>query len=401
MYFIRKILFVPKAKIINFELLYLNSSNYTDQQISDVNFKIISEEIRQAAKHGCDTIFGLLLLDGFLYKGNEIFFNWLRSIEAVGYDSGIKHLIIVPGMCEDFENDLRQHGIKASIEYFDFTHRMVYNSYRDKIDLLHPWNFNADQFLFLGGIPSRANRIRLLSKFYQTGMLSKCQWSFFKPFTDNDKDICRSLMWDYSDSQYYDFIDICERSIDNLYNDAQEYSRLNGQDLIRKKIYQKTWLKDPSWIDPTVFNTTKFSIISEGNAYPPATSYKFLTEKTWRTVVNRHPFIIAGHPDQIAYANQRGLVTFENHMLSNFYNDEEELRFDSIVDNAKHWLMNLDPIKVNDEVEKNYRRFFEIAQEQDLWFDRLIKNYQIESNEIDHWFNQLGFSHLIRIPDGD
>jgi hypothetical protein len=392
---------VHKAKIINFELLYLNADAYTDQELSEVNYDLVSAEISKAAQQECDTIFGLLLLDGFLYKRNDLFFDWMRAIEKFSKTQGIDKIILVPGMCEDFKKDLEQQGISAEIIFFDFTHRMVYNSYVDKTEYLHPWNNKSDQFLFLGGIPSRANRIRLLYKFYQAGLLSKCQWSFFKPFTDSDQQVCREIMKDLSDEEYFDFINICEQSIDDLYKDSQEYSRLNGQDLLRKEIYKKPWLKDPAWINPVVFKNSKFSVISEGNAYYPATSYKFLTEKTWRTVVNRHPFIIAGHPDQMLYAKERGLCTFENFLQIDFYSFEEESRFNSIVENVNYWLNNLNSEEVQSDVEKNYLRFFDIGKEQDLWFELLKQQYQVDQSEIDYWFNQLGFSHLVRIPNGN
>jgi hypothetical protein len=396
----KKILPVPNAKILNFELLYLNENNYSDQKIADVNFRLVSADIKNAAKEGCDTIFGLLLLDGFLYKNNTLFFDWLRSIEKLCYQENIHNLILVPGMCEDFKNVLEQQEITANIEFFDFTHRMVYNSYCNKLDTLPRWNKDATDFLFLGGIPSRPNRIRLLSKFYQKTGLKNCKWSFFKPVSDEDKSICRLLMKDFSNEEYRDFVDSCENSVDDLYIETQEYSRLTGPDIIKTNIYSKPWLKDPVWIDTSIFENTKFSIVSEGNAYPPATSYKFLTEKTWRAVANRHPFIIAGHADQIYYAHRRGLCTFENYMDSDFYNSPEEEKFDAIVRNATEWLDNLNFHEVNNDVEKNYQRFLEIAQEQNYWLQTLNEEYQVPLVEINKWFNQLGFSHLIRVPDG-
>jgi hypothetical protein len=187
-----------------------------------------------------------------------------------------------------------------------------------------------------------------------------------------------------------------------FYKDAQEYSRLNGSMLLEKNIYSKPWLKDPAWIDPGVFKNTKFSVISEGNAYPPSTSYRFLTEKTWRTIVNRHPFILAGNSEQAVYANDRGIITFNQYFTDNFYLlENEEDRLDQITVNAKCWLDYMDINSINADVERNYSMFFSIAESQEEWFRSLVAHYQIRNDDIDQWFNQQGFGHLIRIPNGN
>ena len=305
-------------------------------------------------------------------------------------------------MCEDYKSVLIENGINADIVFFDFTHRMVYNSYCNRLDQLSEWDPTNLNFLFLGGIPSRVNRIRLLYKFYQSGLLNYCNWSFFKPITDHDAQICRSLIPEYSDIEFEKFLNLCERSIDVFYKDAQEYSRLNGSMLLEKNIYSKPWLKDPAWIDPGVFKNTKFSVISEGNAYPPSTSYRFLTEKTWRTIVNRHPFILAGNSEQAVYANDRGIITFNQYFTDNFYLlENEEDRLDQITVNAKCWLDYMDINSINADVERNYSMFFSIAESQEEWFRSLVAHYQIRNDDIDQWFNQQGFGHLIRIPNGN
>jgi hypothetical protein len=361
---------MKRGKIINFEMLHIDEGTRYDAIIS---------ELIKAKEEGFTTVFGLLLMDGFLYRNAE---TYPVDIEV----------ILIPGMCEG------QAGIP-----FNYTHRMVYNSFRDVP--LPMWNPDSSKFLFLGGVPSRVNRINLLSKFYDTGLLSKSIWSFFPPWTEEDKVWCRNSLKHYSDDQYEAFLDICSQSVDNRYELAKNYSKVSPEGWEDQQMGETDWVKDIAWVHPSIFSHTVLSVISEGNAYPPATNFRFLTEKTWRAIFMEHPFVFAGYPEQFDYAKSLDLRTFEDYMLIKDYAyiEDENARMEAVVANTKYFLEHFKKNKsaIRADVQHNYEIAISIGEAQDDFFRVLNTEYNIPAGIINHWFNQPGFSHLVKVNNAN
>lgn len=378
-----------KGKIINFELLY----SIRDGDLLELARQSIKAEIDTA--ENCNAIIGLMLMDGFLYKDNESYYELLNDIQQYAFSKGIKKLVLVPGMCTDYQQQLDLRGLQYEIVPWDFNLNVVYQSYKNKRTA--EWNPKAKKFLFLGGVPSRLNRIVLLSKFYLANALSNAVWSFFPPWTDDDKQWCRTALANMEN--YEQFLVDCEQSVDDLYSQAKDYSRLSAHELASKNIHNTEWCKNPGYIDPLIFEQTAFSIISEGNAYEPATDYKFLTEKTWRTIINKHPFIFAGEPDQFKYLLSKGLRTFESYLVPYAYIENTDSRFDTIVENSKYLLEHMENLEksIGLDVEHNYNILLKEIANNQLVLDKLAKDYTLTQTEIDKWFNQKSFVHLANI----
>ena len=157
------------------------------------------------------------------------------------------------------------------------------------------------------------------------------------------------------------------------------------------------WVNNLAWVNPQIFADTVLSIVSEGNAYDPATNYRFLTEKTWRAVAMRHPFIFAGYPEQFNYAKSLGLCTFEQYMLIEDYAyiTDEDARLDAVVANTKHFIDNYNQYKdeISKDIERNYRLFMELFKKD----NKLLDSLAITDYDKEQWFNQTGFSHLLKI----
>lgn len=353
-----------KGKIVNFEILHISEQERRSH---------IIKQLESAKDQGYSIVYGLLLMDGFLYREPETF----------PVDIEVK---LIAGMCEHTDH-----------LYINYTHRMVYNSFKNT--LLPSWNNKTKKFVLLGGVPSRLNRINLTSKFYDADMLKDAEYSFFPPWTEADKDWCRKSIAHYTDEQYEKFLIECERSVDSRYELSKNYSRLSRQEWDEQNVYEQPWVKDLAWVDPNIFSNTSLSVISEGNAYPPATNFNFLTEKTWRTIAMRHPFVFAGYPEQFDYAKSLGLRTFENYMLIKDYAyiSDEDNRLDAVVANTKYFLENYDKHleDIRLDIEHNYNIFMSIEKEQQHFLNTL------NANNIDYWFNQAGFSHLIKVQHGD
>lgn len=382
-----------KAKIINFEVLYTTKS----VDILDLTKDLVLKEIDIASQEGCDSIIGLMLVDGFLYKDNEEYYSLLKFIQDYCYSKNIHDLVLIVGMCADYQAKLIERNLNYKIMFWDFNLNMVYQSYNNKETAM--WNSSAEKFLFLGGVPSRPNRIVLLSKFYNKGLLRQSEYSFFPPWTESDKEWCKNALADMPN--YDQFLIDCDRSIDNLYSTAKDYSRLSSTELLETKIHETDWCQNPGWIAPDVFYNTCFSIISEGNAYSPAKDYKFLTEKTWRTIVNRHPFIFAGEVEQYQYLVSKGLKTFEEYMIPYGQVSNEDNRFDIIVSNAKVFLQTIkeSTAAIHNDIEHNFNIFVREAERNNSLLDFLSNNYSITQEELTKWFRQKSFTHLVSVKE--
>lgn len=382
-----------KTKLINFELLYVYGCNDPDE-IEKIKVKKIIDEIEIFSKLGYIHIVGLLLLDGFLYADRDRFFKSLKKIQNASEKMGIQKITLLAGMVPNFKKQLERHGLDFEIDFFDFNHWMVHRSYLNNLPA-DRWN-HSNKFLFLGGVPSRLNRIFLLSKIYDRKLLKDSLWSFYPPWTDEDQKWCRSALSHYNDMEYHKFINQCENYIDQKYNDAKNYSRLDGTGLVDSKIYCTEWIYDPVFIDKEIFLNTTFSVVSEGNAYPPAHDYYFLTEKTWRAIINLHPFIIAGYPEQVKYAKEIGLDTFDDLFLHpDYYLVEDEVtRLELIVDNIEYFMNNykFHIEKIQTKIDHNLSIFKAKVKNE---IEHLSK---YEHDDVETFFLKKGFSHLIQIP---
>ncbi len=342
-------------KIVNLETFWIPEEE---------KYNLLKKEIGDA-QH----VLGLMLADGFVHN------NPGDIIEKI---SSEVDLHIIPGMAYD----------KASykkITPFNFNLHTTYISYRDSIT--HQWNPESGKFLFLGGVPNRPNRIGLLNKFYQFNLLKQAEWTFFKPWTQEQEEWCQKHV-----SNYDQLLTLC-RSVDDVYEMSKEY----GTD---PSLTTAQWTKNTAWIDPDVFNRTSLSVISEGVGSDDLTT-RYLTEKTYRVFVQRHPFIFAGTPDMYDYIQELGFKTFSEYMKISDYGSivDEDERLNAVVENTKYFLdtyrKNLHDI--NQDIEHNYKRFFELADQNNNSLDMLKTRFGISQRDIDTWFNQKGFGHLVRI----
>jgi hypothetical protein len=345
-----------KSVLVNFEVFFKPEEEHYD---------IIMSRIPD----DCIFVIGLLLADGLLYK-NKLFFDMYERIKAAHPN---KHFQLMTGMC----------GNKSTIE-FDFNLNETYLSYKDVMTSL--WNPTANKFLFMGGVPNRENRIVLLDKFYQAGLLEQAEWSFFKPWTDEQRVWCRNALSHYTDAEYDTFLDTCERKLDDVYADSKEYGTAP-----EKKTFD--WCKDPAWVDPSIYNNTMLSVISEGLPHDLSLNTAFMTEKMWRVFAQQHPFILSGTKDMMDYIKRLGFKTFEEYMRIPDYVED----LDAIVENTKGFLEDYSKFEqqIKADCRYNYTRFHLLGQlnrEHLTW----LKNYHsIDQESIDYWFNQKGFAHLL------
>jgi hypothetical protein len=382
---------MAKGKIINFEVLW-----DSEESILDLYHLTFRKDIEQAALDGYDTILGIMLNEGILCYDNEQCIEIFNDLKEISKKLNIE-IKLLSSLGEEFKR------IKVPLEviHYDYHARMIFNSYKH---LDFDISRSSNKFLFLGGVSTRPNRIGLLSKLYDQGMLTHADWSFFPPIYQEDKQWCRDYLKKYSDDEYDAFINFCQRRFDDRYigvnylmHDSVQYHNDRWFEIIDQDFF-----KSPGYINPTVFKNTSFSIVSEGPNFWDSI-HEFITIITWRTIRNGHPFIFAGPIEQFNYIKKLGFRTFEEYLLIKDYayieNDAE--RMDAVIKNTEHLLENYSSLKdlLDIDAEYNYKHFLKIIKEQDCILEYIEHDLGVQRSEIDYLLNGVGFDHLVRKKD--
>jgi len=255
----------------------------------------------------------------------------------------VKVILILNSWCQQYQQQFDH--LKCHVLYFDFFIWRTYNELviKKKNPVSTQWNIDADKFLFLTGKPQKANRIRLLYKFKQQGLLDRCIWSLF--------------VHDGNRSQAYKWIN--ELGWEEFQRFVKEHIRNPDSVNINIQVNDLHYGGIPYNVD--LFRQTKFRVISE--TYMTHIRPWF-TEKTWITVLNRLPFIIAGDMHSNRVLTQMGFRTFEYYVPKPNYDivPEVEQRLDSIVEHTKYWLEHkMNETRIAQDVEHNYNHLINIA----------------------------------------
>jgi hypothetical protein len=236
------------------------------------------------------------------------------------------------------EQTLIDTGIDVHLIEFDLlTMHFELNIYKSST-LSQCWNPDSNKFLFLTGKPNKTNRLRLLHKFYKQDLLDQCVWSLFM---DNQlRQQCRALLPELLDQEYHEFIDTHISNpdkIDVLYGSGGSCHY------------------DGYPFDKTLYEQTLFRVIAETQMF----SHPIVSEKTWVTIANQQPFIMAGYQHNLVYLKELGYRTFENYLKINNYDsiDNTDIRLDAVVENVKDWLTTIgdNQTEIALDIKHNYQ----------------------------------------------
>jgi hypothetical protein len=209
------------------------------------------------------------------------------------------------------------------------------------------WNPDAKKFLFLTGKPNKINRIRLLWKLHKQNLLPHAVWSLF--VNNSNK---KSLYDHVPELDYTEFEMFVTQSVNNP-DQIQIVKNPNIEDIHYGGIP----------FDHDLYQQTRFRVIAETSM---ERSTPWITEKTWITIANNHPFLMAGDLGTCDRLQQMGFRTFENYLRLSGYDSiaDSEQRLDAIVENVKHFLIPSDQDQhILQDVEHNRRRFLELGEE--------------------------------------
>lgn len=199
------------------------------------------------------------------------------------------------------------------------------------------WNPDCKRFLFLTGKPNRSNRIRLLYKFYKSGLLDQCTWSFF--IDQNLKQQCRKFMLDLDDNEYDSFLSKVAHNPD-------------GVDILWGSGGSCHYDGYP--FNKELYSNCSFRVISETQMMEAP----IISEKTWVTIANRLPFILSGYRNNLELLQRQGFRTFERYLKITYYDDidDEEQRLNSVVENTEFWLANIEKNRdeIQEDIDYNY-----------------------------------------------
>lgn len=295
----------------------------------------------------------------------------LVELEQVIKSFDIGYTFILDGEYEDLSE---VKGV-SNIIYSDF---LAFSSYINSIDSEDQecnefWNNTKTKGLWTIGRPERPHRVLLLSKLWENNLLDRIDWSFYT-YSDNKDYIHKTLLSHYDDLTFEKFIKDCTRSLDFTANTDDNFHPTGYP------------------FDPNLYRNTSFSIVTESdfNIYDyhqPEFTPK-ITEKTYRTIINKHPFISAWFPGMIKKLKSKGYRTFEEYTTNPNYNEIRNLddRLNAMVTSIDtfHEQLNRPEVleKVRADVEHNYQHYLkqceiEIAKLQPIFDLAQVSNLQI------------------------
>jgi hypothetical protein len=300
----------------------------------------------------------------------------LVELEQVIKSFDIGYTFILDGEYEDLSE---VKGV-SNIIYSDF---LAFSSYINSIDSEDQecnefWNNTKTKGLWTIGKVERPHRAILMSKLWENNLLDRIDWSFYT-YSDNKDYIHKTLLSHYDDLTFEKFIKDCTRSLDFT---------ANTDDNFHSSGYP---------FDPNLYRNTSFSIVTESdfNIYDyhqPEFTPK-ITEKTYRTIINRHPFISAWFPGMIKKLKSKGYRTFEEYTTNPNYNEIRNLddRLNAMVTSIDtfHEQLNRPEVleKVRADVEHNYQHYLkqceiEIAKLQPIFDLAQDRNLRITSTRL-------------------
>ena len=210
------------------------------------------------------------------------------------------------------------------------------------------WNHSANKALFLPGKAEKFHRVGLLAKLYEHKLLDQLEWSFYTEKGIEER--CRKVLNHYSDYNFKKFLKTCVKDLDPIKRQMQ-YNTSHYQGFpYDVKLYENSCL--------SIISETEFHRIPDG--------YQWITEKTWRTIANRHPFVMASSPGTLAKLKSFGFRTFENYMVESEYDQilDNSTRLQAIATNVEYF-MNTYQQNINsitNDVEHNFQLFDQLAR---------------------------------------
>ena len=335
---------------------YENSDQYADHVIQQ------AKNNKRSVQTDADNflLVTTLLWERHLLDDFQLYKNLFESFKR----KKIKTILILDSHYLDKEIS----GLSTEMYYVNYflwrTYDKVVRQNKSKINLT--WHDNSKKFLILNGKPGRTNRIRLLWKLKQ--YLSHAIWSLH--VHSGTKHECRSLLPELSDQEFDTFV--------------KEYNNNPDQANI---IFQENSLHYGGIpYDEKMFGNSLFRVITETDFVVREDVSPWLTEKTFITILNNLPFIMAGDNNSLYKLRNMGFRTFENYLPIPHYDElrDEEKKLDAIVANTAYWIGSMqDKEAIAEDVRHNHERLIDIANENLKNLENICKKHNISPSRVE------------------
>jgi hypothetical protein len=251
------------------------------------------------------------------------------------------------------------------IVYLDFFLLLVYQRLvvGKESAIVSTWYPDTNKFLFLTGKPNKIQRIRLLYKFSTNQMLSAAVWSLFYLATKMKG--CKKFIPELTEIEFSKFLD-------------DHYCNPDNIEIIKWKPELMHYSGIP--YESIIYRDCDFQVISETHFSDDSA---WITEKTWLSIINHRPFIIAGDTGTLKKLKAMGFRTFEKYLKISDYDDllDSEQRLDSVVANTQYWLKHITEYRkeIAEDIEHNFTRMLELAQVNLQSIQSIIDKYSLET----------------------
>lgn len=259
-----------------------------------------------------------------MYNWSEIVSNIFPLIDDTLRQFNIQSWIFVVNKTFNVDKHKIPKNIQVvAVDYFalDINYQRDYNN----IKFNNNWNSKSSKALLLMGKTGKRNRLPLLYKFVNSGLIEHLEYSFL-PFYNHNLDV--------NSEEEFKLL-----SGDEYSNFAQKYAR-SPDDIVDPLIHTTEHITSGYPFDVNLYRSTVLSIVPESEV---GQSEKiWLTEKTWKTIANCHPFIIVGQHGTLQYLKTLGFRTFEQYLLHQDYDFDLDInsQLNKVVENTEYFLQN-------------------------------------------------------------
>ena len=113
------------------------------------------------------------------------------------------------------------------------------------------------------------------------------------------------------------------------------------------------------YFNPEWYDNTCFSLVSETHVDPVPGQSIFITEKTFKPMAFKHPFMIFGNQGTLAHLHSLGFETYENQFDESYDNQPPVDRLQTLITNVQQFIKKPYDQLTLDKIEHNHARFFD------------------------------------------
>jgi len=243
------------------------------------------------------------------------------------------------------------------IQYNFCQNKTVYESTARNQKTSTVWNSSKFKGLLLTGKPNRIQRVLPLKHLLDSNLLNNenMEWSFF--YIEENKNSIKKML-NLNDEQLQEFVLRVLRNPDNI--------------VILNHTTDFTYDGFP--YDCNLYKNTSWSLISETSVAPGAHQ---ITEKTYRTIMNKHPFIFFAQSHSEKFLRECGYRTFEycypyQYDIIKDVKDRIAAAIKNVIFLKENW-KTLDFDRINTDVEYNYKKLLEKMNKEQIDLIKKLK----------------------------